>query len=325
MRVRAAFAVLGVLIAAIGPSVVACGSDDSNGGNAKNDGGTNNLFQEGGNTVDSNVDITNDPLPKWCGPADGGVSQPPQVTGSEKCPSDKNIEGCPCTTVGEKAKCWPGLRKNRNLGACKDGETTCMTQGELGKVWGKCQGATLPSGSTGAGACNCFSGGQWKITNVVPCLVNIGNTDYYATSAACPPNPSDPAPPKGVPAQPWSTNTVKIDCEGHFKLCFTIKGGDAANPKPTDCTLGKVCTEGDYLQKNVEQAFPDLPGWFSDDDQCAKDALAGGPLYFEMSVNGNSFACDEVGSASNPLVFNRKPYCKIGDTSCQNQASAPFP
>src|SRR5262249_23201981 len=152
-----------------------------------------------------------------------GKTEPPPPGGTEDCPDDKNVQGCPCPTVGATAPCWTGKRANRHLGACKDGTAKCLAQGELGKVWGACEGEVLPTGASGPAACTCFSGGDWKIKNIVPCFVtsvNGATKDYYATSAACPSTPGGNPPGKGVPSTPWSPDTVTIDCEGHFKLCF---------------------------------------------------------------------------------------------------------
>src|SRR5262245_11768236 len=61
-----------------------------------------------------------DPPPMYCG-VDGGSAMIPG--GTPDCPDDKNREGCPCTEKGKKTVCWPGLRANRGLGFCRDGET----------------------------------------------------------------------------------------------------------------------------------------------------------------------------------------------------------
>jgi hypothetical protein len=71
----------------------------------------------------------NDPPLMSCIP-DGGTLPPPKPPGgTPDCPDDKNRQGCPCTTLGEKRACWPGLRANRGLGICRDGETTCVRLG----------------------------------------------------------------------------------------------------------------------------------------------------------------------------------------------------
>src|SRR5207253_350664 len=54
--------------------------------------------------------LASDPPPPVC---DGAGQQPGVATtspmGTLECPSDKNIEGCPCTMGGQTAACWPGL------------------------------------------------------------------------------------------------------------------------------------------------------------------------------------------------------------------------
>lgn len=261
-----------------------------------------------------------DPPPKWCGPANGG-KKPPAPGGTPECPDDKNREGCPCTKLGETKPCWPGLRVNRNLGDCKDGTTTCVSDGELSKKWGKCEDFVLPdkNAEKGAAACKCFSAGSWKLDNVIPCFIS-GSSASYATSAEC----KEPVPPNTKPATPWSENTLKVDCAGHFKLCYSLKAGDAKNPKASDCSLMTVCTEDDYVTAGTEQAFPKLPGWVSNDAACVDKILAGSPIYGEMTVEGESVLCDDISDSGKPLVFNRVAYCPMdcaerpNDTDCKN-------
>src|SRR5262245_19509351 len=105
MRIRSALYVVGALALLIGPTVVACGSDNS----AKSDGGVPPEFVEGGNNnqIDGQVLLEKDPFPKWCGPP-AGKTEPPPPGGTEDCPDDKNVVGCPCPQVGATAPCWPG-------------------------------------------------------------------------------------------------------------------------------------------------------------------------------------------------------------------------
>ncbi len=290
-----------------------------------NDNGSGLSF-DAGTPVDADP-YKNDPLPPWCG-ADGGPVPPPPPGGTLECPDDKNKEGCPCTTAGQTAACWPGLRVNRHLGMCKDGTTTCTHRNETSNTWGPCVGAVLPqAGATkGKAACKCFSAGQWKLSNLSPCFITYNGTTTYGVStvldtggqAQCPEPPATPPPP--LPPSIWSTDTLNVDCAGHFKLCYELKAGDFANAKPTDCSLAKVCVEGDYLKENVEQPFPDLAPWTSPDTACAAQfASTGG--YGEMTVIGQSVLCDKVDDGSgNPLVFNRVQYCK---QECMQNPNAP--
>jgi hypothetical protein len=321
MRVGTTFSVIGLVVAALGPSIAACGSSDGEAASesASDAGGGIIAFADGDTPTKtySPDDLwKDDPPPPWCGPANGKPAPPPPG-GTPECPDDKNREGCACKTVGETAACWPGLRVNRGLGACKDGTTTCLAKGELDKAWGPCEGFVMPTaGATkGKEACKCFSAGQWKIDNLIPCYVNNNGT-YYATSAQCPTNQTDPPPPNSQPSTPWSKNTLTVDCAGHFKLCYSIKVGDAKNPQPSDCTLTTVCTEADYVEANKPQAFPDLGGWVS--QSSASTCIPGiidpnvkAPTYGEMTVIGKSVICDEISDNGQPLVFNRVPYCAI--------------
>src|SRR3954447_21338823 len=121
--------------------------------------------------VDRDAFFIQDPPVMYCG-LDGGAFTPPTPPGGTlACPDDKNLEGCPCPTLGMTASCWPGKRANRGLGQCKDGQTTCVQSGEVNTAWGPCVGAVLPTaGATqGAAACDCFSEGFWDIADIVVC------------------------------------------------------------------------------------------------------------------------------------------------------------
>ncbi len=301
--------------------VVACSSapkssfeDDAGGGALGGfDGSLSNAKPDSGDLY------ANDPPPKYCVLA--GQSTPPMPTGTEGCPSDKNKPGCACSTLGDEAACWTGLRINRNLGQCKDGKTKCVLLGENTKGWGPCEGEVLPSvGQTGKAACKCFSAGQWKIANNSPCFINYGAGGRHAVSTVegkgCPDVPNTPPPTK--PTSDWSTNTLTVDCAGRFELCFELKAGNVKDPKPTDCSLAKVCVKGDYPKENVEQDFPPLPAWVGSSSACAEQfSTTGG--YGEMSVLGESVLCDKVDDgAGKPRVFQRNGYCP---SKCSNGAN----
>jgi hypothetical protein len=212
---RAGFGML--LSGAIALVIVACNSTSDNGFGGEGSssgasGGDPGAFgtssrDAGGPPVDI---YANDPPPPWCGPS--GAPVPPKPTGSLECPDDKNKPGCGCTTPGEKKACWTGLRRQRNLGTCKDGQTQCIRKNELTYVWGECAGQVLPaSGATkGKGACGCFSLGQWKLENTSPCFVTYSASVYGVSTvvgsdgkAACPSGLSN-SPPPALPSSPWS-------------------------------------------------------------------------------------------------------------------------
>lgn len=272
-----------------------------------------------------------DPPPQGC---DGG-GQPVVPGGTPECPDDKNLPGCPCTEEGKKAACWPGLRKHRNRGNCKDGETTCGKVGEVQLVWGPCVGyqgidpnTYQPLGATGKAACTCFSGGYWQIDNLSPCFVSQsqGGPVLGAISTVMPGN----CPPSAgsmdwnnpqVPSDPWSTNAVTSDCTGYFKLCFTLKALSAPNApqSASDCTMKQVCTEAYYSVANQQQSFPDLPGWVTQtapEKSCAQAFVSNGG-YAEMSVVGESDECDKVNK-----VFQTVTYCPL---KCADPANANDP
>lgn len=281
----------------------------------------------------SNIDLyANDPPPAWCGPDAG--APPPQPGGTEECPDDKNKPGCGCTKLGEKAPCWTGLRKHRSIGVCKDGETTCISKNETDFVWSECVGEVLPTpGATkGAAACACFSAGQWKIANLSPCTgtwCTGPSCTWSAVSTIVDPGTgiaNCPAenPPTAPPAVDWSTDTLKVDCEGHFKLCLRLRAGVFETPSTNDCVLTEVCTEADYTQANVEQAWPNLPAWLGKDSACAKKWYetpdTASPGYAEMIVKGLSVRCDPIDDgAGNDLIFNRIKYCPRGCNKAENK------
>jgi hypothetical protein len=296
--------------------VIACGSETST-----FDDGKNNppVFSDGGFPDPSLVDPSaslykDDPPPQWCGP-ESGAKAPPTITGTAECPSDKNLPGCACDTIGATAPCWEGLRKDRNLGICKDGTTTCIRRSETLNVWDSCKGQVLPvPGGKGAEACNCFTAGEWKIKNTSPCLWTNDDVNYTAfstqgdTGAGC----TSSTPPGG----PWSSSTLKVDCEGTFRLCFKIRAGDYNNPKSDDCVLGEACVNATYLNKGeIQKLAEDLPAWVTTNPTCArkweKETPSNvSPGYGEMIVKGKSFYCDDIDDGSgNPFVFNRVQYC----------------
>lgn len=274
-----------------------------------------------------------DPPPKYCGPAGGGPPAPPLHGGTPDCPDDKNREGCPCTTKGATAACWPGLRVNRNRGICKDGKTTCVLVDELHLQWGPCNGYVLPKpGATkGPDACHCFSKGKWEIDNLSPCFITYPSGATYAVStyldgagkSHCPANIAQNPPPAPQPGTNWSTNRLTVDCTGQFKLCYAIKAGDMSKPAASDCVVAETCTDAWYAKENTLQTLPPLPAWTSNQPACAaKFAASGG--YGEMTVVGLSSECEAVDDAGKPRVFNRVQYCPLACTQnpslagCQN-------
>ena len=260
----------------------------------------------------------NDPAPKWCGPTSGS-KPPPTPTGTEACPSDKNKPGCACDVVGKTAACWTGLRANRSLGVCKDGVTTCRQLDENTKGWGPCEGQVLPTkGETqGKDACKCFSEGQWKLDNVVPCTLDYGNVSYIVSTVIdsatgkpkCPEYTPGALPPPALPPSPWSGASLKVDCAGEYELCYEIKAGDVNKPTASDCSLAKVCQKAKYLTAGVEQPLGSLPAWVATDTACVAQWRAKGG-YGEMTVKGLSVRCDAIDDGSgNPYMFLRVGYC----------------
>ena len=159
--------------------------------------------------------------------------------GTPECPDDKNRQGCACPKLGDTAACWPGLRKNRGLGICRDGVTTCVPNGEIGSVWGPCEGYILPipGTTTGKEACNCFRRGAGRWTMSCPCFYTASDGKHMGAASAVL-NGTTPTCEKMmdgklmVPSKPWSPNKLTVDCVGHFRLCYTIKAGDVKTRCP---------------------------------------------------------------------------------------------
>ena len=333
-----------ILVAgAVSAVASACGSSDDS-VFSPGDAGDEHDLLGGQNNRDGSLDLdalsndahldpdafwATDPPPLWCGP-DGGATPPPAPGGTVDCPDDKNREGCPCDKRGATAACWPGLRKNRNIGICKDGQTTCIGTGEFDQNWGPCTGYVLPDPNVklGKAACGCFSEGQWNIENLVPYFPTTtvnSVTTTYAMSTYQDPSTGGWTSPKSQylpsasngykpskPADDWSKDTLKVDCAGNFTLCYELKAGDFNAPKATDCSVVKVCLPAtDYVTENVVQQWPNLPGWLGNGTSDCNNAFTNQGGYGEMSVQGKSVRCDAIDDGSGaPLVFNRIQYCK---------------
>jgi hypothetical protein len=120
----------------------------------------------------------------------------------------------------------------------------------------------------------------------------------------------------------WSSDTLKVDCAGHYKLCYAIGAGDKDTPGADVCTAARTCVEVDYLEPGVETKLPDLPGWYSNDAACASRIAEGGG-WTEMTVLGQSYACDVVDDGhGQPYVFAKTGICplKCTDPAHQNDA-----
>jgi hypothetical protein len=344
---------LSVVALAAGTAVVlsACGaSSDSSLFNG--DGGADALDPLGGQhngdgSFGTNLDASqdpdaiyaNDPPWQWCGPEGGGPTPPTPPTGSAACPSDKNLEGCPCTKEGDVQPCWTGPRKDRNIGICKDGTTTCSQNGELTMTWGACKGETLPNpnGATAADRCSCFSTGQWHIENLVPFFVNysadnlwygFSTTQDPSTGATVFPTIDNNFPePPPKPTQQWSKDDLTVDCEGTFTLCYELKAGDINNPSPNDCSLAKVCLPATFYEKrDTKQTFPPLPAWetVAGASDCSHKFHDNGG-YGEMTVQGKDVLCNAIDDGSGgSFVFHRIQYCPSSQTNCGQDGSGTF-
>ena len=171
----------------------------------------------------------------------------------------------------------------------------------------------------------CFVHGKWQIDNLSPCLLEM-------------PSPSDPSkfvvtgvvssvlngaqitcPTDGsnaVPATPFSTDKLTVDCPGHYRLCYTLKAGSAMGPLPADCVIAQSCAEGDYSTAGVAQTWTPLPAWSANAAgiTCGQHFYDTGG-YGELSVTGNASGCGAVSR-----VISRVTYCPL---ACNGDPNAP--
>jgi hypothetical protein len=205
--------------------------------------------------------------------------------------------------------------------------TTCNATTEFGLRWAACEGYVLPNENAAAGAeaCDCFSGGRWKLSNLAPCIFRGGSGKTYLYSSKltadgkidCGSNIPEPPP---VPDSIWSESVLNVDCAGQFELCYAIKAGEVTAPRADDCVIMQHCEEIAYMTAGVDQALPSLPGWSSSQTECARRFEESGG-YGEMTVIGKSVDCDVVDDgAGKPFVFHRTDYCP---PSCQATPDAP--
>jgi len=171
----------------------------------------------------------------------------------------------------------------------------------------------------GPQACECFSVGRWAIDNLSPCFVDYGAGGVYAVStfigadtmAHCPTTIGSTPPPAPEPGSSWSTSRLTVDCAGRFRLCYTLRAGDADAPLATDCMVAETCVDTYYPTPDVAQELPVLPAWSSSDGACAR-AFRDTGGYGEMSVLGLSIECDEIDDGTGGrYVFNRVNYCPL--------------
>jgi hypothetical protein len=211
-----------------------------------------------------------------------------------------NISPCFIKYCTSGADCSPSGADRTNAAKCVKPGTT-----DACEATGSCQCTDAYANNANGG-----TNGTWALSTIM-----------NGANSQCPTIASN-TPPPAVPGQVWTSDTLKVDCAGHFKLCYELKAGDYDHPQASDCSLTKICVEQDYLQENVEQAFPDLGAWSSPDSACAdKWSNSGG--YGEMSVIGESVRCDKVDDgAGNAYVFNRVKYCP---RKCENGANASDP
>jgi hypothetical protein len=176
-------------------------------------------------------------------------------------------------------------------------------------------------------ACGCLAHGDWNVANISPCFFMNGtaatvsgaiSTVYDGQTAMCPLDDT------AAPQAPWSTDTFETDCAGHYRLCFSLRAGDATNPKPTDCLVAVSCAESDYATSDVTQAWPPLPSWITTgaETTCAQTMAATGG-YGIMTATGTPTGCGAVTKAF--AIFTYCPLtCIPPACTCQSMGTGVF-
>lgn len=170
---------------------------------------------------------------------------------------------------------------------------------------------TSPRSPTAAGARSTPISGPIP-TRTSPSVYAVSTYVGEGGSAQCPDLPAGATPPPAPMAGTvWSTDRLTVDCAGRFRLCYTLKAGDAAAPTAADCVVAETCVETWYPEPDVVQELPPLPAWTSSDSACAR-AFRDTGGYGETSVVGLSIECDDISDGSGGrYVFNRADDCPI--------------
>jgi hypothetical protein len=157
---------------------------------------------------------------------------------------------------------------------------------------------------------------------------------YFASrdlGPSVPPNASVNDICPGSSSYPFTKNTLKVDCEGTFDLCFTVRAFNASGKTVNDATtqdcalMPRQCTgPSEYPTRDVTKALSDLKYWTSSNAACANNFTKYGG-YAELSVKGQSYLCEKVDDGNNGYrVFYRIRYCSPNETNCTSGASGPF-
>jgi hypothetical protein len=189
---------------------------------------------------------------------------------------------------------------------------------------GNRDGAVGNPDGNGPSCGTCFVQSTWNVLNIEPCFNLMPGSDggpdtvqgAVSTQRQSPVLYGCPTDPTMLPTLPWSADDLTADCPGHYRLCVTIKAGDALNPQPSDCTMAQSCAESDYAAGGQKQSWADLPAWITSTAQvpCAAMLYSSGG-YAEMSVSGTATGCGSVSK-----VLKRVTYCPL---TCSTNPSGP--
>jgi hypothetical protein len=157
-------------------------------------------------------------------------------------------DGCSCSS-GQTQACWPGVRMQRGVGACRDGVQRCIVDDSEFPKWGPCTGAVLPEADSSDDGIDQDCDGQGELLRCVPkpevCSggldedcdgkIDCEDTDCQAHTACA---------PRCTPSAEQCTGGKDEDCDGKIDCADTDCGSNAAcapkcTPTAEQCTDGK--------------------------------------------------------------------------------------
>jgi hypothetical protein len=109
---------------------------------ANNSGGQNGATSGTGGMVDPPANPSPSPTSST---GNGGTPTPNNNSSDPACdPTQSDLRDCPCDSAGATRACYTGPAGSAHVGACKDGQQTCVTKSEF-LLWGPCTGDVTPA------------------------------------------------------------------------------------------------------------------------------------------------------------------------------------